>query len=561
MSPVLDLAPEILHQIFIDVQPTDLGSLSMTCQYLNQVIRNDERLWRHHYLSHFDPPQQDGATLWMARTTRLIKTQKILESDNESVKDAALQEVLETTLELIENSPSESPKNTDFLATLFKKDLNISTFLCKSGLFSRAARGKWTASPNASLRQLSARLHVLGGINIGEPWPKWDDRNHPNHRTANRDDGHYDLFAHLDEIGYVSANDDDDDYDDEDDDDDEDDGDNDEDTDGHESPGLGLPSADAPEETSTSSASTSTTFSPQPIRYTHPFARSKVYDLRRYTAANMWGPFTDDGSGCVDWEKVQAIMIIIGFNYNLYSDRLRRSSARPARIRQSSGNEPWDGVFSGIATDSYVSCRMPGQVRPSIRPDLDALDPYGVTGSWMRVVCFLDYNDLYAFNFKSDPPESTQDREPLTTREAFRLLRLQLNVTSVEDPNPEDGDGDMPVVHFQGTSRSTSMAWDPNANSQIRGTARKTASGAIRWTTFSLFHGEERWRSEGVQIGGLRSARGILGNWFDKDYDDHGPAGPTAFWKISDDLIEESQPPGNQFAMLQALLNHLSGND
>lgn len=53
MSPVLDLAPEILHQIFIDVQPTDLGSLSMTCQYLNQVIRNDERLWRHHYLSHF----------------------------------------------------------------------------------------------------------------------------------------------------------------------------------------------------------------------------------------------------------------------------------------------------------------------------------------------------------------------------------------------------------------------------------------------------------------------------------------------------------------------------
>ena len=25
-----------------------------------------------------------------------------------------------------------------------------------------------------------------------------------------------------------------------------------------------------------------------------------------------------------------------------------------------------------------------------------------------------------------------------------------------------------------------------------------------------------------------------MGNWFDKDYDPHGPCGPTAFWKISD---------------------------
>jgi hypothetical protein len=48
------------------------------------------------------------------------------------------------------------------------------------------------------------------------------------------------------------------------------------------------------------------------------------------------------------------------------------------------------------------------------------------------------------------------------------------------------------------------------------GTVRKTRAGAIRWTSFSIYHGEERWRSEGVQIGGLRSARGVLGTWFDK---------------------------------------------
>lgn len=97
----------------------------------------------------------------------------------------------------------------------------------------------------------------------------------------------------------------------------------------------------------------------------------------------------------------------------------------------------------------------------------------------------------------------------------------------------------LPVVRFRGTSRSLHASWDPNANSRIRGTVRQTPEGEIRWTTFSIFHGEERWRSEGIQVGGLRSARGVLGNWFDKDYDLHGPAGPTAFWKESDDLEEE----------------------
>ena len=51
---------------------------------------------------------------------------------------------------------------------------------------------------------------------------------------------------------------------------------------------------------------------------------------------------------------------------------------------------------------------------------------------------------------------------------------------------------------------------------KLVGTVRQTPEGEIRWTTFSIFHGEERWRSEGIQVGGLRSARGVLGNWFDK---------------------------------------------
>lgn len=74
---------------------------------------------------------------------------------------------------------------------------------------------------------------------------------------------------------------------------------------------------------------------------------------------------------------------------------------------------------------------------------------------------------------------------------------------------------------------------------EATGTVRQTPEGEIHWTMFSIFHGEERWRSEGIQVGGLRSARGVLGNWFDKDYDEYGPAGPMACWKLTDDVDED----------------------
>lgn len=40
--------------------------------------------------------------------------------------------------------------------------------------------------------------------------------------------------------------------------------------------------------------------------------------------------------------------------------------------------------------------------------------------------------------------------------------------------------------------------------------------------------------SEGIQVGGPRSKRGVVGTWFDCDYDENGPVGPTAYWKTTD---------------------------
>ncbi|KAH7249036.1 uncharacterized protein BKA55DRAFT_594856 [Fusarium redolens] len=247
---------------------------------------------------------------------------------------------------------------------------------------------------------------------------------------------------------------------------------------------------------------------------TYPYACSKVYDLRQFTQNTGWGPFKDDGTFNVDWEKVEAILIVLGHNIGA-----RRLIARIFA-------EVWDSPFSGSFQNSFMA------PPPRDITSLEARDPYGVTGT-----C-----DFFAFNF-GDPELITADapRPPLDVGEATRIIMMKVNVTSIEEPAPEDGQ-ELPVVHFRGVSRSLDDSFDDNANSNIRagvnvrtfnvkGTARLTKEGEVRWTTFSIFHGVERWRSEGIQIGGVRSARGVVGNWFDSDYDVHGPAGPTAFWK------------------------------
>ncbi|KAI0191729.1 hypothetical protein EV127DRAFT_427690 [Xylaria flabelliformis] len=258
----------------------------------------------------------------------------------------------------------------------------------------------------------------------------------------------------------------------------------------------------------------------------HPFACSKVYDLRQYTEKNKWGPFLDDGSMGVDWEKVEAIMIVLGANMN----HLGVSSIHMC--------ETFCSVpFAGTWPNSWQSPHIP----PSLRePDpMEHLDPYGITGVWLRVVCFLDYTDFFAYNFGAqnfEPPPHVP-RPSINVGQATRLILMRIFVTSVEKPGPEDGQ-DLPVVHFKGVSRSLDQSFDENADSDLRGSVRLTPQGDVRWTTFSIFGGVERWRSESIQVGGVKSAKGVLGHWFDKDFDPRGPAGPTAFWKISD----KSQP-------------------
>jgi hypothetical protein len=96
----------------------------------------------------------------------------------------------------------------------------------------------------------------------------------------------------------------------------------------------------------------------------------------------------------VDWEKVESIMIVLDYNLQLFSDRM---SGRFGPF--------WVVPFAGIAEGSFVSpssaddsssssSSFPNAEESSTSPPalpvepeipLEAQDPYGVTGTWMRV--------------------------------------------------------------------------------------------------------------------------------------------------------------------------------
>jgi hypothetical protein len=111
-----------------------------------------------------------------------------------------------------------------------------------------------------------------------------------------------------------------------------------------------------------------------PSRYRNPYAyaMSMVYDLRNYTDQTLWGPFKADGKASVDWEKVEAIMIILGHDLKCFDDQTGRA-LKPL----------WKTAWAGSQPDSFRTIGLLDKQNPT--PPLNDLDPYNITGSWMRV--------------------------------------------------------------------------------------------------------------------------------------------------------------------------------
>ncbi|KAI3402171.1 hypothetical protein diail_100 [Diaporthe ilicicola] len=468
MVLLTQLPLEIVNHVLSFVDPEDLPRANTTCKYLYRAVKDNTALFRAVYLRHLDAPPPDTEINWIQEIQDLVKLKRICASEDHErwiktkiqadKQGKYLSFVYQTTSRLLQHATSQCVRPRP--SVTFGASQNISTL--RECFSSESSVNEFFCKSFLFQR---ARAPVKNFVFPKQP------------PTEERQ-----MSAKLHCL-------------------------------------YGVPVLN---------------FSRLRSSRTYPFAISKVYDIREYTTQTRWGPFMDEGPGPigtdinrdgrqglpgdrVDWEKVEAIMIVLG--HNLKTKGLDRLPVF---------NQFWGVPFAGCWPNSYV----PEPINRDIT-DLELRDPYDVTGTWLRVVCFLDYNDFFAYNFP--PHDDLPDHLPrhaLDEIEATRLIVVKIRVTRIEPPGPEDGQA-LPVVHYEGFSKSLDSSLDENANSGLTGSVRLTREGEVRWTSHSIFNGQERWRSESIQVGGLRSSK-VIGNWFDKDYDPSGPVGPTAFWKISD---------------------------
>lgn len=71
----------------------------------------------------------------------------------------------------------------------------------------------------------------------------------------------------------------------------------------------------------------------------------------------------------------------------------------------------------------------------------------------------------------------------------------------------------LPPIHFHGHSGHSGTTWPTPASSFVKGTVQLTTDWPpqVRWTMVIRYSGEDRWRVEGVQMGGRGSKRGFFG--------------------------------------------------
>ena len=91
------------------------------------------------------------------------------------------------------------------------------------------------------------------------------------------------------------------------------------------------------------------------------------------------------------------------------------------------------------------------------------------------------------------------------------LMHLDLTPTCAR---PSTSSSTLPRIHFSGTSTSP-------VPSTVKGSARLSPDGQVRVTYVIAYGGTDRWRLEGIQIGGIGGRRGVLGIWTEADPGQH----------------------------------------
>ncbi|KAH9176997.1 hypothetical protein EDB89DRAFT_1937563 [Lactarius sanguifluus] len=78
-------------------------------------------------------------------------------------------------------------------------------------------------------------------------------------------------------------------------------------------------------------------------------------------------------------------------------------------------------------------------------------------------------------------------------------------------------------------------------NRVVRGTVCVMKDGNIRWSFVSIFKHHDQWSSEGVQIGGVCSAAGVVGAWSGAHHEQGDPSGPFWLFKAGHDFPERGR--------------------
>ncbi|KAJ7770828.1 hypothetical protein DFH07DRAFT_953826 [Mycena maculata] len=239
-------------------------------------------------------------------------------------------------------------------------------------------------------------------------------------------------------------------------------------------------------------------------------SRCFVYDLRNYHPGNMWGPYLLDGN--ISWSHVERIINVVETNLREQQSLL---IPRPP-----------------VGLQAIRAHSAPG--------DFTGSDWAGVEGTWRRYVCFMDYRDLFAFNFSDvyTGPRDPAFFDDRGFREATRLIEINLHLITRDkmrvrfptgDP-PMDRNPDYPTLYMSGTSRGAS-----SQEALVQGFVYMGQDFIPRWRFTSIHDGQPQWSSEGAQIGGVGSAMGVAGTWSAFNHGEGDPVGPFWLWKVSDE--------------------------
>jgi len=177
----------------------------------------------------------------------------------------------------------------------------------------------------------------------------------------------------------------------------------------------------------------------------------------------------------------------------------------------------------------------------------------GVTGEWRRAICWLDYQDLLSHNMSShfyhhDLPEITRIF-PMTLRIAGYSKSRTPPLASPTSPAAGSASSSsgtcaalpdsssliwkLPIIHVEGESVGSDT--DLTSMRRIKGTVSVIGDDAIRWSLASSYDGDSddpEWITEGVQIGCIGSAMGVLGMWTGAEHARMDPLGPFWAWKV-----------------------------